>query len=1649
MTSINKKKQIDEYRKEKYQINETTGKCEIQKNLRQDLHNAVNILSEQLYSKEIHFVFELIQNAEDNHYLDGVIESLSFELLEHDPTNTPGSDGCLAIYNNETGFEWPHLEAISSIGNSTKAKSKDSGYIGEKGIGFKSVFVVSESPHIYSNGYQFKFKKHDELTELGYIIPYWLDSQPEIIQKNQSKYTTCILLPLKNDNRGKVSDRILDELKQIKSTVLLFLNKLNNLSISAPNYHVEFTKKRDDYSTILTTNTNGIEKTESYLVAKKSIQVPEDLKEDKREGVKQRDLTLAFPYHELTKSVLYAYLPTELDTGLPFLINADFLLPASRESVLVNVPWNDWVRDEVALFAADTLSDILESSNQLEDFKWIPLVDNNNDEFLEPIYTKIIDKLCQSEILLCNKDIKRLPEHCFFAEDKITGLLAKLTIEEKELTSYFLPNTFRKYEEQISQLTGTVFDALILQEYLCKGILNNTSQPVSWFISLYEWLLVQSPYWLNGLAIELLKDSPLFLGLEEPLYRSKRRIYLNSNVNVELPVLNTAQLKTDFKLLDSALQKELAKNKSLNEFMKDKFSVLTMTQNEYLENVALPFCDSHLDDIDTSLLWKLNEFVFQNWFSLRDEVKKDLKLKLPFKRTDGTFAINAEKEFKLVTPPSYRSAYIWQTVFNKEEKENFIILSDWYLDLFDKFENLDDYDVFIILGVSSAPRTPKSAITVYRYGSVSNEDSKLTPDYLAYLNTQFEGIDSTMTIREELETVPQICLDGSNFEDDKVRHNFIEWLEKQKNRGISWKQHSVTWHYQYRKSSTISTELFYILANIRWLETNNGLKRADEVFLSSDTNKELYGNALNFISDDVKLSEGLALDLGITSDVSSEAILNVLRSWSHHNEYCDIEEISKIYQSLAGTRSDLSSVFQDEALIFCPSGDRNWCTSSDAIWSSQKDVLGDMFHWLSDFYPSFRQTFWIDTVEVRLQPEPENFASAWLKLQELPVVNEKKDRVVRNALDAIFERLLSYLRKNTSEEYDDWFVDLVENAKCFTRSHQWLDRDEAFVSDDRRLTDLFKNEGIEFFWKSRGKTHNHFETLYEALELRYLSEEVQREVFIDEDSLQLPDKIMLTQHSRILLACFYKNYNKSETFEDNWFDSGVIGELLGCSEFLLPSPIDVQYYVDGVFVNDSTDVYFDSTDYRLIYKQEEDDEELFDSIAEEISKLLIPKAFVEQEAQIRLLLGISSKKRFDKLLNKKDWERLLSKEEVAGILSIGDRRIPNDDIVENESYDDNESVEEPVGDSEDNTFEYSSSEAVHDNYLESDIFDDQSKTSTNDFKDQQSDDINAHETASTSSGSSSKRDNNQSSKSNYQGKGSNQSNGSRTGSFEHEIDESESNANSYSHYAEGDNDTGFNSGNERSNSKSKSNSTTKGGSYNSLGYRMLSYVDCNEDTQDVNEKNSNAKKTGDKAELLIRDHLIDKGFSVSLLGGNNPGYDIEIIDPETAEMFLVEVKGIRGQWNRTGFSLSHTQVEKCRKFGDNYWLYIVENLATKPMIYKLVNPVSQIQNYYFDLNWKKVALIEEFINGDTLSVEDLLADQAHIDVYYESKKRLCGEPEIGFELQDDQGEIIYELELAWPSLNKGIYIDTEKPKLDGWELRTVDEVVNDLNWLEK
>ena len=189
--------------------------------VRDSLNNAIKHLADGLYSRNPHFIFELIQNAEDNTY-DNPSPSLSFCLAKIDPTGTDAADGALIIKNNETGFTSENVNAICQIGKTTKQKAQ--GYIGEKGIGFKSVFLVTTNPHIFSKGYRFCLPERDEETGFGYIVPQWI-KLPEGLDPTQ----THIILPLTKPDFGY--DRIEEMLLEIEPETVLFLSKLQEIRI--------------------------------------------------------------------------------------------------------------------------------------------------------------------------------------------------------------------------------------------------------------------------------------------------------------------------------------------------------------------------------------------------------------------------------------------------------------------------------------------------------------------------------------------------------------------------------------------------------------------------------------------------------------------------------------------------------------------------------------------------------------------------------------------------------------------------------------------------------------------------------------------------------------------------------------------------------------------------------------------------------------------------------------------------------------------------------------------------------------------------------------------------------------------------------------------------------------------------------------------------------------------------------------------------------------------------------------------------------------------------------------------------------------------------------------------------------------------------
>jgi hypothetical protein len=240
-------------------------------NLQGMVERSLEKLSNDLYSDQGHFVLELIQNADDNQYTADRLPTLRFIL----------SPERILVCNNEIGFQPSNISAICNVGASTKGKHKQ-GYAGHKGIGFKSVFMVSHRPEIHSRNYHLCFDTVDG--QIGYIRPIWLDQYEEVLP-NSEEWTTCIRLPIKKEIQR---DRLQRNFDDIQGRLLLFLNRLRQIEIineqdisSTNNGSRVFTRIDHAQGQIIELQEKTIDKpliNNFWLVVKIVIEVPIDIK---------------------------------------------------------------------------------------------------------------------------------------------------------------------------------------------------------------------------------------------------------------------------------------------------------------------------------------------------------------------------------------------------------------------------------------------------------------------------------------------------------------------------------------------------------------------------------------------------------------------------------------------------------------------------------------------------------------------------------------------------------------------------------------------------------------------------------------------------------------------------------------------------------------------------------------------------------------------------------------------------------------------------------------------------------------------------------------------------------------------------------------------------------------------------------------------------------------------------------------------------------------------------------------------------------------------------------------------------------------------------------------------------------------------------
>lgn len=299
------------------------------------------------------FAMELLQNAHDAMAEAHIQGDVRFHLTE----------AALLVSNQGLPFDEDRIRSITRLNSSSKPKLRSSHHqIGYKGIGFTSVFEVSDRPQILSRHVGFCFNR-DEATQL---VARHLRATPDgpiparyfplpiaagdlgndrgaIEEMFAAGAATVIRLPLRDDR--PLEDVSRDLHATLTAETLLFLPAVSSLVITDQSGDVTW-RRRDASRTgkgrIVHIESNAGRQA-SWLLAHRTIGLPpgiaNDIEDELWQGVSHIRVAAAIPWSlrgpaPVTRAMpLYSYFPTEDHLGRGLLLHGDFFLDSTRRRI--------------------------------------------------------------------------------------------------------------------------------------------------------------------------------------------------------------------------------------------------------------------------------------------------------------------------------------------------------------------------------------------------------------------------------------------------------------------------------------------------------------------------------------------------------------------------------------------------------------------------------------------------------------------------------------------------------------------------------------------------------------------------------------------------------------------------------------------------------------------------------------------------------------------------------------------------------------------------------------------------------------------------------------------------------------------------------------------------------------------------------------------------------------------------------------------------------------------------------------------------------------------------------------------------------------------------------------------------------------------
>jgi hypothetical protein len=299
---------------------------------------AVLDLLGHLYSDRTHFIFELIQNAEDA----GASE-LTFTLFADR----------LEVRHDGRPFTEADVRGVSGVAQSTK--SGDLTSIGRFGIGFKSVYAYTRNPQILSGDERFRIE--------SFVRPFPVDPPPEPAGPDAG---TLFIFPFDLDNEPALVavTEIAAALNGLEPATLLFLRHLSRLRVSGAGVPEVLLRRTVSPgpagSQRVSVSKSSVQQTPTWLVWRRG------LGQTGPRGV-ALDVEIAFTggpddapprVSPLDRSPLNVYFPTEKETFLGFLIQGPYRTTPARDNVPEHEPANQAFVRETAILLTEVVTSL-------------------------------------------------------------------------------------------------------------------------------------------------------------------------------------------------------------------------------------------------------------------------------------------------------------------------------------------------------------------------------------------------------------------------------------------------------------------------------------------------------------------------------------------------------------------------------------------------------------------------------------------------------------------------------------------------------------------------------------------------------------------------------------------------------------------------------------------------------------------------------------------------------------------------------------------------------------------------------------------------------------------------------------------------------------------------------------------------------------------------------------------------------------------------------------------------------------------------------------------------------------------------------------------------------------------------------------------